>query len=303
MQKLLILISCLLVTVLAGAQEKSTESARKDTIPFILTPQNNLSIMAVLNQVDTLNLMFHTGAGGVALIESVTEKLPSWQAGGTEKVKSWGGETTADWSEKNSLQIGDLSWENVFITEDKYSGTGTDGKFGPNLFKEKLVEINFDKNVLVIHSALPKVEEGFEKMGLTFYRSSMFLEGIIKLDGKVLKNHFMIHSGYSGTVLFDDEFVAEHGLGQVLKTLSERELKDAYGNILKTKKSLLPSLDFGKNNFSGIPVGMFEGAIGRQKMSVMGGELIKRFNWIFDMGNDLVFIKSNKLMALPFSDV
>ena len=303
MLRLLFLISFIFTAQLIVGQEEMIVNEKKDTIPFVLTPQNNVSIRAILNKVDTLDLMFHTGAGGVALIESATEKISGWRASGSEKVKSWGGETIADWSKSNTLQIGTFNWENILITEDKYSGKGTDGKFGPNLFNGKYIEINFDENILVVHSAMPVLSEEFEKTDLTFYRSSMFLEGEIELGGQVIKNKFMIHSGYSGTILFDDEFVAAHELGGQLKTLSESELKDSYGNVLKTKKSLLPTLRFGTTLFSNIPAGMFEGDIGRQKMSVMGGEVIKRFNWVFDQENALAFVKPNGLMNLPFSDI
>ena len=41
----------------------------QDTIPFVLTDANNISIQSILNETDTLNLMFHTAAGD-------SERLP-----------------------------------------------------------------------------------------------------------------------------------------------------------------------------------------------------------------------------------
>lgn len=40
-----------------------------DTIPFQLTAHNNLSIKAVVNKQDTVDLMFHTASSGVTLIK------------------------------------------------------------------------------------------------------------------------------------------------------------------------------------------------------------------------------------------
>jgi len=42
-----------------------------------------------------------------------------------------------------------------------------------------------------------------------------------------------------------------------------------------------------------IPVGFFEGSMGRQKMSVIGGEILKRFNLIIDSNRKYIYIKPN----------
>jgi hypothetical protein len=43
--------------------------ARKDTIPFILTEQNNIKIKGKLNKKYEVDLMFDTGASGFYLIK------------------------------------------------------------------------------------------------------------------------------------------------------------------------------------------------------------------------------------------
>lgn len=42
------------------------------------------------------------------------------------------------------------------------------------------------------------------------------------------------------------------------------------------------------------------GSIGRQKMSVLGGDLLKHFNIIIDRKNGFIYIKPNQLMDTPF---
>lgn len=44
-----------------------------------------------------------------------------------------------------------------------------------------------------------------------------------------------------------------------------------------------------------IPVGFFTGALGRQKMSIVGGDLLKRFNLIIDAERANIYLKENKL--------
>ena len=117
-------------------------------IPFELTSNNNLSVKAVVNKKDTVLLMFHTAASSVTLIEESVKKMSSLHFRGADTMKSWGGsENTARFSKENTLQIGELTWE-LPIWENMYSGPGTDGKFGPDLFKDKVIEIVCDQLTL-----------------------------------------------------------------------------------------------------------------------------------------------------------
>ena len=44
-------------------------------IPFRLTSSNNISVQAVLNDKDTVKLMFHTAANSVTLTEDAVKNL------------------------------------------------------------------------------------------------------------------------------------------------------------------------------------------------------------------------------------
>lgn len=276
-----------------------------DTIPFVLTPANNMAIQSVLNGTDTVSLMFHTAAGAVNLINEAEEKAGSVVYDRKlEGANGWGGGGSMRVSTKNRMEIGKMKWEQVVIYEDERSGPGTDGKFGPGLFADKVLEIDFEGRFLVVHSLPPEIGEDYVELDLKFKDVMMFLEGELDLgEGPALSGEFLLHSGYAGTVLLDDAFVAAHGVGEKLETLSERELQDSFGNAVKTKKALLPGLAIGEAEFEDVPIGFFEGAIGRQQMSIMGGDLLKRFNWIIDLQNAVVYLRPNALATQPFTDV
>jgi hypothetical protein len=277
------------------AQEKAT------IIPFELTKYNNLSIQAVLNGKDTLHLMFHTGASSVTLIEESIKKLTSMHFSGADTVNSWGGGgNTSRYSENNTLQIGSLTREHVPIWEDKYSGFGTDGKFGPGLFKDKAIEIDFDKKVIVLHSSLPAKTKHYTKLKAAFENEMLFVEAACNTGNQTITNRFLIHSGYSGSLLLDDQFVASNKLGDQLKVIDTKEMKDAFGNVMKLQKAILPSFILGNTTLTNVPAGFFEGALGRQKISAIGGDILKRFNIIIDASRTFVYLKPNKLKRSPY---
>jgi len=282
----------------------STFAQQKTTIPFQLTDYNNLSIKAILNQKDTVHLMFHTAANAVTLTEEALQKITCLKFDRTDSVKSWGGnDNTSRFSKSNTLQIGDLKWNDVPIWENKNSGQHTDGKFGLDLFENRIIEIDFDKQVLIIHRVLPKKAKSYEKLKLTFENDMMFVEAN-SINGKnSYANKFLIHSGYAGAVLYDDKFVADHKIAEQLKVTAEKQLKDSFGNILKTKKAILPTFALGNIKLNNVSVGFFEGAIGRQKMSIIGGDVLKRLNIIIDAKREFIYLKANKLKNLEYTNV
>ena len=120
-------------------------SISTDTIPFVLTDHNNIAVEAILNKKDTLLLMFHTDAGVITLTEEATAKLSSLDLSKSDSTESWGGKNSSRYGNNNSLQIQNLDWDNLTIWENQHSGPTTDGKFGPHLFSDKTIEINYDK--------------------------------------------------------------------------------------------------------------------------------------------------------------
>ncbi|MEM0991513.1 MAG: hypothetical protein AAF847_01260 [Bacteroidota bacterium] len=274
-----------------------------DTIPFTLSSHNNIIVQSVINGQDTVDLMFHTASDLMTLTEAATATMTSMKFSAPDSIQSWGGGGTARFSVGNVLQIGEQQWDSVAIVENKRSGPMTGGKFGLSFFTGKMVELNFDLSCIVLHQKLPSTINQYQQLPLSGAGAFLFLEGQSRVDTTVLNNRFLIHTGYGGTILYDDAFVAENNLGDQLKTISEQSLKDAYGNVLKTKKSILPSFFIGAQAFEELPVGFFEGSIGRQKMSVIGGDLLKRFNIIFDTQQAHIYLKANELIDIAYSDL
>jgi hypothetical protein len=271
-----------------------------DTIPFELTAYNNIVLKAVLNQTDTVRLMLHTAASGVTLIKSGKDKLKSIQYNDRDTVKSWGGESDSQYSKGNHLQIGRQEWENVTIWENEHSGQTTDGKVGLHMFADKVIRLDFDSNRMIIYDQLPEPDDAYTAIDINIENGLPFIEASIMIDGKELNNRFLIHSGYSGAILLDDEFVAQNGLADQLEITDESILKDSYGNELKTLKAVLPAFQIGSITFEDIPVGFFSGAIGRQKMSVLGGDVLKRFDLIFDLKDSTLYLRPNALESTAY---
>jgi len=161
-------IALIIVLVIIGHETIASPAIGSDTIPFKLTSHNNIAIQAILNEVDTVSLMFHTAANDLSLTQEAVNELTKIEWNSEEDVTSWGGEGTSRYSKSNSLKINKYQWDKIALWESRHSGPGTDGKFGPNLFEDKFIEIEFDSSFLIIHEDLPMKVEDYEKLALKF---------------------------------------------------------------------------------------------------------------------------------------
>ncbi|MFT3933771.1 MAG: hypothetical protein QM726_09170 [Chitinophagaceae bacterium] len=306
MRKLFVVFIALATLYTAANSQSLTRLAndKKYVIPFQLTEHNNWSVAVVINNKDSLHLMLHTAVSDVNLTTEAVKHMSSLQFQRTDSVKSWGGNgNTSRFSADNFMQLAGMSWQHVQIWEDENSGQQTDGKFGLNLFADRVVEIDFDEQQITISKELPRKVRKYQQLKLFFENDNLFVEMACNTGAGIVQNKFLLHSGYAGSLLFDDKFAAENKLGDALAITGEKQLKDSYGHVLKVKRATLPSLLIGSAKLDSVPVGFFEGAIGRQKLSVVGGDLLKRFNIIIDAKREYIYLKPNHLKNSNYLNV
>ena len=50
-----------------------------------------------------------------------------------------------------------------------------------------------------------------------------------------------------------------------------------------------------------VPVGFFEGKIGQQQISIIGADVIKRFNMIIDSNREYIYLEENQLKDIAYT--
>jgi hypothetical protein len=276
--------------------------AQESKIRFQLTEYNNLSVAALVNHKDTVHLMFHTAERGLTLTGAAVKEMSSLRFAGADTVgvKSWGGAGVSRYSKNNTLEIGDLHWDSLTVWVDENSGQHTGGKFGPDLFRDKVIRIDYDAGVITLSTGLPPGIGEWQKLKLIHEPGSLYIEASCVVDGVAIPNRFLIHSGYAGSLLLDDRFAADHHLDSLLTVVGVKDLKDSYGHVLRTKKVLLPAFRLGDEKLVDVPAAFFEGRIGRQQKSVLGGDILKRFNWIIDASREYIYLRPSHWRSSPY---
>lgn len=286
-----------------ASQERSQET-RTERIAFVLSKSNNMIVPVEFNEQDPVDLMYHTAADSVFLTEEAVAKMPSVAMHDTTEMKSWGGESKSEVSHGNRVRVGRQIYENQTVFIDRLSGPGSGGKFGPALFGPRVSGIDNDARELILYDRFPQeVEKGetaFESWPCHYKEGSIYVELELQVAEERIFHRFLVHSGFAGTLLLDDHLVEAKGLESKLETLSTRELQDSFGNVIKTRRASVPNVRLGKTTFEAVPVEMFEGGGGRQTTSVMGGEMLRRFNWIFDPVSERVYGRPSGLVKEAF---
>ncbi len=273
-----------------------------DTIPFTLNESNNILIESVLNEKDTLQLMFHSAVSSISLTPEATERLSKLNNKQTSSIKSWASNEDASFIEGHHIQIGSFKQDSVTVWLNLLSGPTSDGKFGPSFFGHNSLEIDYDKSILVIHPTIETVGalSSYEQVSINNVYGSIFIDADLIIDTTMLSHSLLFHTGFGGTIILDDEFKQAHVALSQLKELSRKELKDSFGNSVFTKKVLIDSVAFLGERMSELPIAYFDSDMEIQKTSIVGCEILRRFNYVLDFGQFAVYAKPNNYFTDPF---
>ena len=256
-----------------------------DTIPFVLTEYNNVVLKVVLNGKDTLNLKFDSGAGDFLLTNDILKNKLHLET-----------------LENNTFKIGNIKWEKQTIHPVELSGQGTAGRFGWNLFDGKIVEIDYDRSIFIIHSKLSKINKGYQKFKIEYTNGLFCIQGELQIENKKYKNRFLFDNGYQRTIMLDDDLMKEQNYPKdSLEIIKKVIMQNGQGKEIPVLTVNNEKLLLGKYTLKNIPVQLLSTSNPAQfKTHIMGNEVLKRFNTILDFQNNIVYLKPNSLYDLSY---
>ncbi|MDH0660021.1 hypothetical protein [Empedobacter sp. GD03865] len=264
-------------------------------IPFRLTKYNNILVPVIINQKDTVQLMLHTGSDYITIIDDSYKKMKSISISDTlNNVTSWAGYSDMKMSQSNVIKFGNEEFSKIPIFIDKQSGHESDGKIGLKFFEGKYFEINFDENKLYVYDKAPTKLKKYTKLNSRYSQETLYIKAFPFIDKKPIETEFMIHTGFSGALMISDDFVKEYKLLEKFEIIGESKLNDAAGNVILSKKSILPNFELANQTFKNVPMSFFDSTIKIQHKNIMGGDLIKRFNLILNPEKDILYVKKSK---------
>lgn len=286
-QNLLLVFILVYITTFAQKLEKS------DTIALTINEHNTIFVKAFFNEKDTLILNFDTGTTELILTNDVLKN----------KLKS----KPELYSTFYDLKIGKTNYKTK-VYDAELSGHGTDGRFGWNFFKGKIVELNYDINALIIHSELPKhvpLDSKFTKLKMEFWKDIFFISSEIKENDVSNINLFLFDTGFDRTVMLDNDLLIEGNFPtNKMKVIKNKTIKGAQGNEISVIIKTLNVLKIGKYKLKNIPVQITttQKPLKDKNIHVLGNEILKRFTIFIDFQNNVVYLKPNNFYNDSYID-
>ena len=256
-------------------------------IPFRITKYNNIIIKASVNNRDSLNLMFQIAMQDASLSP---ERLNPANSIVFEK----------EISKNNSLKIGNLDFHDIKFYDNELTGYEADGKIGTGIFKGKTYQIDYDNNRFVIYDSLPNVND-YKKIPLIKNEYGQIIISCSSIiENESIKAKFLLQSGYSGGLLYSNDFADSNKLSEKLEITGQKTLKNSANQSITTMQGILPFLGINDLQMKNVSAGFFTGEIKNQSVNYFGADLLRRFNWIIDLKRQAVYIKPSKYYNEPY---
>lgn len=309
---LLTFLSCIMNSV--QAQWTFLKSKEKVSIPFEIV-NNTIILKARVNDTN-LNLILDTGSN-LNILFSFPEK-DSIIFENTSKINITGPgikkPVSAILSKKNKLDLGTVKtylFDVIIVDQNDFQlannmGIPIHGILGTNLFLNFIIEINYQKKMLIFFDSkskrISKIKKKYKELSLDIIENKPYLETQICLDSSSTKNvKLLLDTGLSdGLWIIENTFL----------TQNKKSINDYLGTGLggaifgkKIRFSALKLADFKLNapiiSFPDSTT-FFEKNYIKDRSGSLGGEILKKFNLIFDFNSKKLYIKPNSHFSETF---
>ena len=236
-------------------------------------------------------MQFDTGAGGSCVSKTSSEKL---NLSFTEKtiLSNSQGINEVRKSTDNQLTFGSLHFAGISLVETGNMQPGVDLIMGKFLFCVKIIEIDYDKKLFIVHGKLPACAKTFTKQPMIY---GLKIKATIMQDGKKYSFWFGFDTGRDGTMLLREDFT---GQAENWKNLKELMILNDGRKIVRLDATIAGVV------FKDIVTNAADPTkpAARRAGSLFGNEILNHFNVILDNLNGYIYLKANSRSNEPYSN-
>lgn len=281
--------------VLTPKQSIPMAAGEPDIIPFTMRG-SRIYFEGEVNGNKGMSIQFDLGAGGLCVnIDSVAKTGVKFD--GQTTLINTSGTNVELTSSKNTIVIGNLKWENALLIQTRNMRSHEDVLVGNTLFGKKVVEIDYDRKVLIVRDQLDAQPEGYTRHEIILEQHSPKIKATVTVAGKPITDWFSFDTGRDATMVIRDRFTRTHDLWDKYKTLPSTFPIDG-----GKKRVVLDEVAFGGLSFKDVVTNAEDPSINTgNRGSLLGNELLNHFNVILDNPNGLIYLKPNAMPNKTYS--
>lgn len=294
-----------IIGVVLGCTEKPKAVAdtpneqKEEIIPFKVSEAHNIIFECILNGEDTIDLFFDTGATELVMRHEAIRGSHLLDG----KNEMYSGQDYDVLQELNSLSIGNMVWDSLAIYPVGVGPLEAAGHFGWDLFDGKIVKLDYDKMEMTVLQNLKADTSEYVKLPLEFTHTLFCIETSLEVNGLSYPSRYLFDTGFQRAVILDRDLRVEDGFPDDLAVIKESRLRNSAGKEFINKVVSVDKVCFGAICANNVPIQLFSTPNPAQfKTHILGNELLKRFNTIFDFKEGYVYLKPNSLMDSPYMD-
>lgn len=304
-------------TVFGQSDFHLTKGKKKVVIPFQLI--NNLVFIPIKVNGEELTFLLDTGVEETVLFSLDDQQEINFFQVEKIKLKGLGSKEAIDAyrSSKNTLDANgyvDPSHELYLVLDQEFNfssqvGIPVNGIVGYHFFKNHKIEINYDRRKVIVYAEdhkriAKKLKRQFEVNAIQVEESKPYYFSMINMNGKPLNSKLLIDTGNSDALwLF---LHASKAFSKPEKTVHDFLGKGFSGDIYGLR-GRVQQFEFAHKSFSN-PITTFPDSVSVQRINFVpdrvgsiGGEVMSRFDLVFDYPNQLLYSKPNSKVNEPFN--
>lgn len=263
--------------------ERSTPIGNVDAIPFTLGDNDKIYLQGRVNGGPPLSLQFDFGAGG-SVIKDTSVPKANMTFDGTITLRNSDGVNEVRSSSRNRLEIGGLVWRDVPFAVARNMTHREDAIVGNSLFRDKVVEIDYRRMTLVVHTARPPIGSEWRRQDMYLDGGTVpFTRGVLNVGGQRQEGWFLLDTGAYTSILNSPRLFNTTKIGGELRRL----LGPLGGSPPEVTVSIagetVSDINYSTRRYDGDPT----------SLGVLGNDVLKRFDWIVDNRAGVVFLRPN----------
>ncbi|PJL11266.1 hypothetical protein B9Y66_19750 [Stenotrophomonas maltophilia] len=265
-------------------------------IPFEQDKDHRIYVRGSVNRSEPLRFLVDTGADGLAISRAIVPKASVVIDDRTENTGS-DGVTTMDYSTRNDVDIGGLHTRMGAVVVD-YRNRPFDAVLGWKFFEGKVVEIDYDRQQLLVHRSLPDVS-GYTRANVRWIDNTPAIEVTLGNGDAIFKPWLALDTGSNGTIVLSYAYSSRHGLMEVFtqKVGTSRSTGSA-GNVIRAVDVRVPSA-----SVQGLPIVNSSASFpidddASTGDGTIGAGVLRQFNMLLDMKTGEVYLRRNQYVGV-----
>lgn len=250
---------------------------------------------------DTLNFVLDTGSGGISLDSTLVHDLGLIPEESNVRIRGVAGIRTVGFLRNRSLHFPGLTTDSLDFHINDYSflsmvyGLNVDGVIGYSFFSRYIISINYDTNLIDVHSPGTFKYPRGGTMLKPFLKRLPIHQASIK-DRHAIRPRMLHDIGAGVCLMLSKEFVEDSTVFKHHKKYRKKE-GHGLGGKITMDLTTIREVKIGPYRFKHVPTLVFDDQFDITSYPYLGGllgnDLLRRFNVIYNYAERQIYIKPN----------